>query len=69
MPGGIFLVQGNRGLVEMTEQAYDSEGIPRELLVKYPRLLAGDQFKEIYKRAKFVWNLLRAGRARNQTKP
>jgi hypothetical protein len=40
--GGIFLLSGEK-LVEMREQAYDSEDLLQELLAKYPDLLAGDQ--------------------------
>ena len=43
MNGGIFLIQENGELVEMTEQKYDSEDLLQELLSKYPNLLAGDQ--------------------------
>jgi hypothetical protein len=43
MSGGIFLIKNDDSLVEMNEQAYDSEGILQELLAKYPNLLAGDQ--------------------------
>src|SRR5215207_5723084 len=43
MPGGVYLVQEDRGLVEMTEQAYDSEDLLQGLLAQYPNLLAGDQ--------------------------
>jgi hypothetical protein len=43
MGGGIYLIQDNDQLVEMTEQAYDSEDRLQELLEKYPNLLAGDQ--------------------------
>lgn len=43
MSGGIYLVQGDGHLVEMTEQDYASEGLLQELLAKYPNLLAGDQ--------------------------
>ncbi len=43
MSGGIYLVQGDGQLVEMTEQDYASEDRLQELLVKYPNLLAGDQ--------------------------
>ena len=42
MSGGIFLLSGEK-LVEMREQAYDSEDLLQELLAKYPDLLAGDQ--------------------------
>jgi hypothetical protein len=41
--GGIYLVQGDGGLVEMSEQDYASEALLQELLAKYPNLLAGDQ--------------------------
>jgi hypothetical protein len=41
--GGIFLIQGDEQLVEMTEQPYDSEDLLQALLAKYPSLLAGDQ--------------------------
>ncbi len=43
MSGGIFLIQANGELVEMTEQAYDSETLLQQLLAKYPGLLAGGQ--------------------------
>ncbi|MFQ5891464.1 MAG: hypothetical protein ACE5HW_01560 [Candidatus Methanofastidiosia archaeon] len=43
MNGGIYLIRDNGQLVEMTEQAYDSEDLLQELLVKYPSLLAGNQ--------------------------
>jgi hypothetical protein len=42
MSGGIFLLSGEQ-LVEMHEQAYDSEDLLQALLAKYPNLLAGDQ--------------------------
>lgn len=42
MPG-IFLIQNDGRLVEMTEHAYDSENLLQELLAHYPSLLAGDQ--------------------------
>lgn len=43
MGGGIYLIDEDDRLVEMTEQAYDSEYQLQELLEKYPNLLAGDQ--------------------------
>lgn len=43
MSGGIFLVQDNDDLVEMTEQGYDKEDVLQDLLARYPSLLAGDQ--------------------------
>jgi len=42
MPGGIYLIQGGGQLVEMVEQAYDSEQLLQALLAQYPSLLAGD---------------------------
>jgi len=41
--GGIYLVQGDGDLVEMSAQDYASEALLQELLAKYPNLLAGDQ--------------------------
>jgi hypothetical protein len=41
--GGIYLIQSDDQLVEMTEQAYDSEDLLQVLLAKYPSILAGDQ--------------------------
>jgi hypothetical protein len=43
MNGGIFLIQTDGELVEMTEQPYDTEDVLQQLLAKYPNLLAGDQ--------------------------
>ena len=43
MAGGIFLLQNDGKLVEMTEQDYSSEELLQELLAKYPSLLAGNQ--------------------------
>jgi hypothetical protein len=43
MGGGIFLIQGDEQLVEMTEKRYDSEDLLQTLLAKYPSVLAGDQ--------------------------
>lgn len=42
MGGGIYLIQDDDRLVEMMEQAYDSEDQLQELLETYPNLLAGD---------------------------
>ncbi len=56
MSGGIYLIQENgqlvdckerKSLMEMKEQAYDSEELLQQLLVKYPNLLAGDQMNSI----------------------
>jgi hypothetical protein len=41
--GGIYLVQGDGDLVEMTERDYASEARLQELLARYPNLLAGNQ--------------------------
>jgi hypothetical protein len=41
--GGIFLIQNDGQLVEMTEEGYVSEDLLQEYLAKYPNLLAGDQ--------------------------
>lgn len=43
MGTGIYTIQENGQLVEMTECPYDSESLLQELLEKYPNLLAGDQ--------------------------
>src|SRR5437899_4656364 len=43
MNPGIFLIQPNGELVEMNEQAYNSEDLLQTLLAKYPSLLAGNQ--------------------------
>src|SRR6266436_3620394 len=40
---GIFLIQQDGELLEMNEQAYDSEDLLQMLLAKYPSLLAGNQ--------------------------
>jgi hypothetical protein len=40
----IFLLQGQTGLVEMTQQPYESEGLLQQLLATHPSILAGDQF-------------------------
>ncbi len=45
MNPGIFLIQENDELVEMNEQAYDSESLLQTLLAKYPALLAGNQME------------------------
>jgi uncharacterized DUF497 family protein len=43
MGGGIYLIQDDDRLVEMTEQPYNSEDQLQELLETYPNLIAGDQ--------------------------
>jgi hypothetical protein len=40
----IFLLQDRTGLVEMTEQPYESEDLLQALLADHPSVLAGDQF-------------------------
>jgi hypothetical protein len=40
---GIFLIQDNEELVEMNEQAYNSEKLLQTWLAKYPELLVGNQ--------------------------
>jgi hypothetical protein len=41
--GGIYLVQGDGDLVEMSERDYASEARLQELIARYPNLLAGEQ--------------------------
>lgn len=43
MGGGIYLIQDDDLLVELMEQAYDSEDQLQDLLETYPNLLAGDE--------------------------
>ncbi|HEV7394961.1 MAG TPA: hypothetical protein VGN86_00510 [Pyrinomonadaceae bacterium] len=43
MNPGIFLIQENEELVEMNEQAYESEKLLQTWLAKYPSLLVGNQ--------------------------
>jgi hypothetical protein len=45
--GGIFIIKGDRELVEMEEQPYASENILQSLLEKYPQLLAGKQMNDV----------------------
>lgn len=47
MGGGIYLIHDNDELVEMTEQAYDSEDQLQEFLETYPNLLAGDDIDRV----------------------
>jgi hypothetical protein len=46
MAGNIYLVQQDGQLVQMAEQAYDSEDRLQVLLARYPNLLAGDQMDD-----------------------
>jgi hypothetical protein len=43
MSGGMFLIDNDGRLVEMNEEAYDSEDLLQGLLAQYPNLLAGVQ--------------------------
>lgn len=43
MKAGVFLIQEDGGLVEMSEAPYPSEAILQELIARYPNLLVGDQ--------------------------
>lgn len=43
MAGGIFVIQGDGDLVELSEHPYDSEDLLQGLLARYPRLLSGDE--------------------------
>jgi hypothetical protein len=44
MPVGVFVIQSDGRLVELSESAYDSEAVLQGLIARYPSLLAGDQF-------------------------
>ncbi|MGI8500120.1 MAG: hypothetical protein ACR2LR_03135 [Hassallia sp.] len=44
---GIYLIQDNGQLVQMTEKAYDSEDLLQKLLADYPSLLAGEQIDSV----------------------
>lgn len=43
MPGGMYVIQSDGQLLELSERAYDSEDLLQGLLARYPSLLAGDQ--------------------------
>lgn len=43
MSAGIYLIQADGKLVEMTEQPYETEDVLQKLLADYPSVLAGDQ--------------------------
>jgi hypothetical protein len=43
---GVFIIRGDKELIEMTEEQYESEDFLQELLEKYPQLLAGKQINE-----------------------
>ena len=46
MSSGVFLIQTDGQLVEMSEEDYGSEADFQELLAKYPNLLAGNQIND-----------------------
>ena len=54
--GAIFLLQDDQTLLELREQAYDSEALLQTLLADYPSLLAGDQVDRVAPRR---WLLVR----------
>lgn len=56
MSGGMFAIQANGQLVEMTEQKYNSEDLLQGFLARYPSLLAGDQIDPAAPRR---WALIR----------
>jgi hypothetical protein len=43
MAGGVYLIQRDQRLVEMTEQPYASEDLLQGMLAEHSNLLAGDQ--------------------------
>lgn len=47
MSGGVFLIQMDGQLVEMSEESYGSEADFQELLAKYPNVLAGNQINDV----------------------
>lgn len=44
---GIYLIQDNGQLVEMTEKPFDSEDLLQKLLADYPSLLPGEQIDSV----------------------
>lgn len=50
MDGGIYLIQSDGQLLELTEQDYDSEELLQRLLAQYPHLLAGKQIDPSFPR-------------------
>jgi hypothetical protein len=46
LAGGVFLIQADGQLVEMSEESYGPEADFQELLAKYPNLLAGNQIND-----------------------
>jgi hypothetical protein len=47
LASGVFLIQADGLLVEMSEENYGQETDFQELLAKYPNLLAGNQIDEV----------------------
>ncbi len=47
LSGGMFLIDNDGRLVEMNEEAYDSEDLLQGLLAQYPNLLAGVQVSNL----------------------
>ena len=43
---GVFIIRGDKELIEMSEEQYESETFLQGLLEKYPQLLAGKQINE-----------------------
>src|SRR5215218_11164160 len=54
MPGGVYLIQGDGQLVEMTEHPYDSEVLLQGMLAEYPNLSAGNQKQSRSEAVSFV---------------
>jgi hypothetical protein len=50
MSGGMFLIDNDGRLVEMNEEAYDSEELLQGLLAQYPNLLNGRGYGQNYGR-------------------
>jgi len=46
LAGGVFLIQTDGKLVEMSEENYGSEADFQELIAKYPNILAGNQIND-----------------------
>jgi hypothetical protein len=46
LASGVFLIQADGQLVEMSEESYGSEADFQELIAKYPNILAGNQIND-----------------------
>ncbi len=57
MAGGVYLIQGDGQLVEMTEQPYDSEDLLQATLAEYPNLLAGEFYDSTKGNLPILWLL------------